>query len=258
MVNISPLIDFEQEPITRQTLQSMWNGALGAIGQDDLADDFLALTAGSDFSDAPSSPRPGEPWWHISENVLYVYHDVVDGTGVSLWLAAGPDKFETPLLAAEPIAAAAPVDLTYDRFGVVATPHGQDVPRLIGFNQSGINGPIGVNDGPTYGGETTASGTWFRCGVDGLLFGKQDFATSHPSEPLLTHTQAEPVTLEIDTDNGINLTSSAGGIHSQADHAVGITTQWWVTPGNSVVTEPSYIAKFMFAPRIGNGAKFPA
>lgn len=255
MATINPLVDLSAEPITRQTLQSMWDGSLSTIAQADLSDDFLITQSGTDFSDAPTSPVPGTLFFHKAENVMYCWHDEIDGTGVSLWLAIGPDKFETACLTNQPVEAAGPVDLVYDRVVAPATANLQSPPWVLGFNQSGVHNPITINDGPTYGGVTAASGTWIRVGVDGLVYGKQNQPSSHESSGLVGLTQAEPLALEHDAAKQMSLISTAGGIHSKADGWVGLSTQWLVNEAtNTPFTEPANIFKFIYSPRYGNGA----
>jgi len=264
VASINVLADLETEPITRQDLFDMWNtGALTDIPASDFADDFLPIQNGSSFSDFPQTPAPGQLVWHLSENVMFCWTDEVDGTGVSLWLAMGPDKFETALYAEEPIGAALPVELVFDRVARLATPVNRSMPRAIGFNQSGINSPVGVNNGPdtapseVYGGDTTSSGSWFRCGVDGLLYGKIDDAENHPTQAAMQITQISTLTIEVDPTLPMGLKQaeifSLPNSAREAPH--GMTTQWVQTPAGQTVTEPSYIFKFFYAPRI-NGQGF--
>jgi hypothetical protein len=162
MVKLSVLEDLTVQPITRQTLHDMWTTAtLQTITEDDLAPELLPLVSqGSEPSVAPGKI------WHDPRDELYkVYTDVLDGTGVSLWLAFGPDRLETACLCAEPIAAGACVAVTYDRYVTPASNPGDsgDV-RFIGVNQSGVFWPL--NEGTS---DTAASGTWIRVGLEGIM-----------------------------------------------------------------------------------------
>ena len=218
MASINPLISFEQ-PVTRQDLFDMWaTGALTEIGIDDFAEGFIPIIIASDFSSAPVNPQPGSHLWHQSENVMYVYHDEIDNTGVSLWLAIGPDKFETAMMAKGPIACGAGVELVGPG-RVVQVREAAEANRLMtpmtcGFNQSHINSPLqyradlpelfdpeqytysnfsGDDSGATYFyGETAQSGEWIRVGIDGIMY-MASATGSHPSESLSSWTNGGAV-----------------------------------------------------------------
>lgn len=163
MVKLSVLEDLSVEPITRQTLFDAWSTAtLQTITEDDLAPDLLPLVSQA----SEPSAAPGKIWHSTTEYVYYVYTDELDGTGVSLWLAWGPDRFETACLTAEPIAAGAVVAVTYDRHVVPADSpdDASGAVRIIGVNQSGVHWPL--NEGTS---DTAASGTWIRVGLEGVM-----------------------------------------------------------------------------------------
>ena len=247
MANLTIVTDVSTFPITRQTLYNMWSEAtLGSIAEPDLDESVNPITQGSDFSDAPATPEPGALFFHGNENVLYVWHDEIDNTGVSLWLAAGPDKFETAMLAEEPIPFGYPVDISYDRRAVIAD---RDRNRPVGFNQSGIIKPEGINDGPTYGGDTTASGAWFRCGIDGLIHGVMENALSSPSQALVTIVETEYFALDPLADGRVVQAGSTAGSGQLHWNPVGFITERLITPGGTTISEPVYVFKFMFAPR---------
>lgn len=168
--------------ISRQELFNMWaNATLSSILEGDTSPDLVDVDVGSSFSDAPSgmSLPPGKLFYHRGEQLYYVWTDELDvmdngrGTGVSLWLAWGPDRVETACLAAEPIPAGAAVEVYYDRWVRPAYPNrawsplhsGVSGPAVIGLCQSGI--PEGVNENRIA--ETQESGTWVRVGIDGIM-----------------------------------------------------------------------------------------
>jgi hypothetical protein len=164
--------------VTRQTLFDAWEDAnITAITEEDFGDDALSIKIGSSFSDAPAAPIPGAGFWNQGQQLFFVYTDVLEDTAVSLWLAVGPDAFECACLAAEPIPAGAVVEPFYDRWvkvGAPSEPQNADIGRnaYMGINQSGI-----PEDSVYTEGDTAASGTWIRVGIDGFLkawFPKED------------------------------------------------------------------------------------
>lgn len=252
MTQINPTVSYNF-PVTRQTLLDQWDGGLSGVGLDDFADGFMPIVTGSTFSDAPTAPQPGQFFWHLSENVMYVYHDEVADTGVSLWLAIGPDKFETPFLTTEEIPAGYPIEITVDRKVQVdrtnqITNGFQAMPRLVGFNQSGINTPVGVNDGPTYGGETAASGTWIRGGVDGIVYAAMENAESHPSQGFQTITTGAYVALSDVASHKPSVIGFTG--EPLIANLVGQGVEWAADAASLVPTEPTHLLKIMFAPRV--------
>jgi len=164
MANLSPIITFS-EPITRQDLYNMWStAALGTIAEGDLAPGVLSVLEGTALTDAPSSPEPGQMFWSQLDQLLFAWHDEVDGTGVSLWLSMGPDRFDTPCLAAGPIGAGCLVRPTgTDK--LVEVHNAQDNPvGIIGCNQAGVPHDLAA-------GSTAESGAWIPVAIDGIMYG---------------------------------------------------------------------------------------
>lgn len=162
MVKLSVLEDLTVQPVTRQTLFDAWATAtLQTVEESDLAPDLLPLVS----QGSEPAGTPGKIWHDTRDQLYKVYTDELDGTGVSLWLAFGPDRFETACLCAEPIAAAAVVAVTHDRYITPASNPGDsgDV-RVIGANQSGVFWPL--NEGTS---DTAASGTWVRVAIEGIM-----------------------------------------------------------------------------------------
>ena len=170
-----------EKTVTRQTLYNIWKDAtLSTIASDDLSNTFEDVVMGSCFSDAPASAVPGELFYHQGEKLLYVYTDemdVLDGgtdsTGISLWLSTGPDRFDTACICAEPIPAGAVVEPWYDRWVKICRPDGtnsigdSNTPIPMGINQSGLP-QVDLYHGF---GDTAASGSWIRVGIEGLMRG---------------------------------------------------------------------------------------
>ncbi|MEE8522189.1 MAG: hypothetical protein V3S83_12585 [Gemmatimonadota bacterium] len=253
MATINPLLDLTTLPTTRQTLFDMWEGSLSEISLDDFAEGFMPTITGSTFSDAPTTPQPGQMFWHLSENVMYLWHDEVDDTGVSLWLAIGPDKFETACLATEVIPAAWPVELEYDRkvrverSNILGPPAAGALPVVLGFNQSGINTPVGVNDGAGLGGDTAVTDEWIRVGVDGLIYGAMVNALSSASSALADFTNSHWVFLRDIIGEEPSLVGVTG--EPRIFNSIGMSTQWGTDGGSGAPTEPVHILKFQFSPR---------
>lgn len=167
--------------ITRQELANMWSQAsIPPITQADLDPAFLDIFVGSNFSDQGASlpnPDPGAMFWHGGHGLMFCFHDSLDvcdtgeKTGVSLWLAVGPDSFETACIAAEPLPAGAVVEPFYDRWVKVFRPDAgnfagdTNAPTPLGVVQSGI--PDEYVPQTEYG-STAESGAWVRVAIDGL------------------------------------------------------------------------------------------
>ena len=275
MASLNPLISFT-EPVTRQDLFDMWsNAAFSNISIDDFAEGFMPVIRASSFSNAPSSPQPGQHMWHISENVMYVWHDVIDGTGVSLWLAIGPDKFETAMLTQTCVMPGEAVELIGpDRFCRAYTTSNNDrhvVRPPAGFNQSHIDHPAiptfdaveeastsngdwtffvqsGENSGATYYmGETAVTNEWVRVGVDGLVYAGCA-AASLPTEALSLWTTSRPVTISLHPDLPAGIMNAASPANPFGNY-VGAAAYWNVRAGNLTRSEPWWVSKIAFMPR---------
>lgn len=174
--------------ITRQTLYDIWaQASITGIGEDDIDASTVGVQLVTELSEA--QPVKGGMCWVKSEQVMYVYHDEIENTGVSLWLAVGPDVFETACLAMEPIPAGAAVAPYMDRWVHLSdpstSPSYQDYPVTIGVNQSGLPPQFkegaGFEDTRYVEGQTAESGSWIRVGIDGLVracFPKEDSGVS--------------------------------------------------------------------------------
>lgn len=165
--------------ITRQDLVDMWSdSSIAAIQLADLSPSFQDVVVGSGFSDAPTSLPPGKLFYHKADQLMYVWTDALDvldngeNTGVSLFLALGPDRFDTACLAAEPIPAGAVVEPLVDRWVRVFRPSQrqftESLPVPIGINQSGIPDSYEKGEGGWDEGTTAESGAWIRVAIDGI------------------------------------------------------------------------------------------
>lgn len=272
MANLNPLVDFTQ-PVTRQDLFDMWaTASFSNISTDDFAEGFSPTIIGSSFSDAPSSPIPGQMWWHQTDNLMFCYHDEIDGTGVSLWLAVGPDRFETAMLLKGNAGCGTALELTgpgrvcqiFDSSGA-ATDKRHMVPVVVGFNQSHINSPLdpgsdesvpgdwiyfndsGEDSGSTYFmGETAVSGEWIRVAIDGIMY--------------MASAPGSAITQNLDTwTNGPGAVCTSlvfpGTIHDVNDSEspfnnwVGHMCFYNMREGSLTRTEPWWLNKCAFAPR---------
>ena len=146
----------------------MWTQAtISTIEEEDLDPGYGLIAKGSGWSNAPADPSPGKAYFHQGDQLFYVWTDALDvddngrNTGVSLWLAWGPDRLETACLTAEPVPAGAGVVLTGTSRNV-RLPYTAD-DKVIGVNQSGIPDAKGPGQG-----DTAASGTWIRVAIDGI------------------------------------------------------------------------------------------
>lgn len=99
---------------------------------------------------APSSPGPGALWYDTGSQLWMGFVDAVEGTGVSLWVSVGPDRFDEPMLTAAPIPPRSVVRLVDSRR---VTPCPDAWARPFG---------VSLNDA------TAASGTWMGVCVEGI------------------------------------------------------------------------------------------
>jgi hypothetical protein len=158
------------ETVTRQSIYNLVANAQGGdVEASDLSSDVQTIVTQS----LAPSPWPGKLWWDQTDQVMKLYVDVLDGTGVSLWIAIGPDRFDIPMLATEPLPFGAAVQfsgsgnrqcrLPPNPLALVAMNWRQGLWeqwKVFGFN----------NDGPSGAHLTTASGAWFACAVDGICW----------------------------------------------------------------------------------------
>jgi hypothetical protein len=155
--------------VTRQTIYNLVSNALGGtVNASDLDSSVITLAT---QSDAPAL-APGLVWFDQTDQVLKVFTDVIDGTGCSCWLAFGPDRFEIALLADEPIPFGAAVQLNGENRHAKLPPDplaltamtkafsDWEAAKVVGFNNTGHKSDHA----------TAASGTWFSCAVDGLVW----------------------------------------------------------------------------------------
>ncbi len=144
----------------------MWSdAALGTIDKTDMAPGIFTTDRGSHLTEATSTPNPGHGFYAQAEELLYIFHDEVADTGVSLWLAVGPDRFDVACCAAEPIPAGAVVEPVVDRYVRVATEASNHAGlTAIGLNQAGID----FDAQNTF--DTAASGAWIPVCIDGVAW----------------------------------------------------------------------------------------
>lgn len=172
MATLNLIHDLSNFPITRQDLYNMWStAALSNVAAVDLTTGFQSILLASSYSDVTAAPDPGQLAWIADQQLMMCYHDEIDGTGVSLWLAIGPDVFETACILAEPAFPGALVEPFYDRW-VKPSHHTDSIlgdgvcHKMIGNVHSGVPYPLNTETP-----NTLASGTWVRVGIDGLLIG---------------------------------------------------------------------------------------
>jgi len=270
MASLNPLISFT-EPVTRQDLFDMWgSAAFTGVTVDDFADGFLPIVVGSTFSDAPSSPTPGQLFWHQTENLMFCYHDEVADTGVSLWLAIGPDRFDTAMFTKTAVAAGEAVELVGPGRTVQAIVPDEEsrteLPVLCGFNQSGIDHgplllagqtpePLSNASGETFWmGETSPTDSWIAVGVDGLVWAGSS-PGSHPSEGLSQWSNNRPLILS--SVPGLPAGVLDGNdISDPFGHIVAGSAVWNVLEAGTTRTEPWWITKVAFMPRASRGGYF--
>lgn len=171
MPSITPGTVINQgDQVTRQTIFDLVDDAvIGTVESADL-DDSLSLVLSA--TDTPANPAPGTIWFDRAEQLVKVWTDVLDGTGVSLWLTMGPDRFDVAMYATEPVPFGAAVQLTNDGRGCKLPPSGQalvdmsydegkfETAKVVGFN----------NTGQEMSATTGESGSWLAVAVDGFCW----------------------------------------------------------------------------------------
>lgn len=174
-MQLTPGVSIEHgDIVSRQTIYDLVRLAtIGTVQQSDLASDVLTILSQSQ----PPTPVPGLLWWDMEEQLMKVWTDVLDGTTVSLWLAIGPDRFDTAVLATEPIPYGAACEAAYKGLRTVKLPPHPTVVnglgytagrfenlRVMGLNQGTLHG-----SGGTFTAPTTPSGAWLPLGIAGIM-----------------------------------------------------------------------------------------
>jgi hypothetical protein len=175
-MQLTPGVTIERgDIVSRQTIYDLVRLAvIGTVQQSDMAGNTLTIVS---QSLPPSTPGPGTLWWDMTSQLAKVWTDMLDGTTVSLWLAIGPDRFDTAVLATEPIPFGAACEAAYGGVRTVKLPpHPTTVNalgytagrfenmRVIGFNQSTLHGAGGTLTVPT-----AQSGAWLALGIAGIV-----------------------------------------------------------------------------------------
>lgn len=174
MANLS-LIEDLSLPITRQDLFNMLSTAqVGTIDRDELVPGMATIDVVDYLTNATTSPQPGQFLHCERERRTYCWHDEVEGTGVSLWLAIGPDRFDVACIANSPVPAGAVVQLYHDRWVGMSTGASGHVAlqRAIGTCPAGLRTYTLHQTGTVFEGlQTQASGAWIPVSIDGIVFG---------------------------------------------------------------------------------------
>lgn len=145
----------QTDTVTRQTLWDLWARATGGqVSTGDFASHVFPIVNGSTPT---SGPSPGLIWYDQTDLVWKCFYDQVDNTGVSLWMAFGPDRFDDAFLASQPIPGGA----------------------LCAFNPAGTGRMVILQDGRRTSttvcvnvtNTTIASGAWFTGAVEGFVKG---------------------------------------------------------------------------------------
>lgn len=259
-MQINPLNDLGP-PLDRQDLADMWNGALSAIPTSELSVTFIDIGVASSPSDYPSDPTPGALVYDRVEQLMYCFHDAIEGTGVSLWLAIGPDRVDVACLAAEPLQPGEPVEPVYDRWVRAVRGWRQQtdgLPRALGINQWGIVSPMTASiHGGSSVGNTAASGSWINVGVDGLMWALLSNQASYPSETLASWNTTRFLIISEATGVSQTLLSPASiNTITKRFPVLGMTFLTSAITGQDPVVKERILTKILFGPRMVSTDQF--
>jgi len=200
--------------VTRQTIFDLVALAAidGVVVDTDLSVDTTQNVASTN---PPSIIGPGTMWWDKAEQVQKVWHDEIDNTGVSLWLAMGPDHYEVEAIASEPIpfGAACILDLEAGNKWVKLPPSGSD---LVGLGHTAARvEPLKVvgfnNTGQQMSPVTADSGGFFSMAIAGFVWAWFPFNRSDGGTWLAAGRSPNDVNTLI---SGIRFDTSGGGFTS--------------------------------------------
>lgn len=210
--------------VSRQTIFDLISNASidSVVVETDLSSDTPTHQSASN----PPTAAPGTFWWDKSTQLLRVFHDEVDNTGVSLWLAIGPDSYEVEAIASEPIpfGAACIIDFDQGHKWVKLPPSSSDLVamghtaarveplKVVGFNQTFDDGNfVPDNFGRLSSPVTVASGAWFRLAVAGVVWGWTPFNRSDGGTWLAAGRGVNDVLTIV---SGTDFSAGAGGFTS--------------------------------------------
>jgi len=157
--------------VTRQTIYDLVRlASIGSVAASDLDASVITILAQT----LAPTPQPGLVWYDQNEQLTKVWTDMLEGTTVSLWLSMGPDRFDSAMLATEPIPYGAAVVPAPGGIRTIALPRHPTVInalgytagrfenfRVLGFNQNG--GSSNLTNA------TTPSGAWCAVGTAGIM-----------------------------------------------------------------------------------------
>lgn len=168
------------DTVTRQTIfNAVANAIGGTVQASDLDPSVLPIVA---QTNVPTTPAPGQLWWDMGAQLMKVWVDTLDGTGVSIWSSIGPDRFDVAVLTAGHIPFGAALVLSASVTGATLSGRYVQVPpdpvtlralaptanqiwenwRVIGFNQGGSAADSDRS--------TAASGAWIAAAIEGICW----------------------------------------------------------------------------------------
>lgn len=172
---LTPGVTIERtDTVSRQTIYDLVANAIGGtVGASDLTDEVVVVVSQSE-APAGTELKPGLVWWDQTEQLMKVYTDMIDGTGASVWLSVGPDRFDVAALATEPIPFGAAVMFAGENRKVKLPPDpitlentGPSETRFEHCKVIGFNNKTAFS---TFTAQTADSGSWFPCAVQGICW----------------------------------------------------------------------------------------
>jgi hypothetical protein len=226
-MNLTPGVTIEaNDVVTRQTIYDLWADAQGGqIVAGDLSATLFPIVVGTNPT---SSITPGQIWYDQAEMLWKVFIDVKDNTGVSVWVAFGPDRFDEVFLANEHLPPAALFKL--DDAGT-----GRMVKRVSGFADSHAVGLVATN-------ATVPSGTWFAGAIEGFANAWFPFKPASDASAQVAGAVVNQSLMPINWAPG-GLGRSAGG-NLQNEFIVGVGTH--AVEPSTTVSNGNYIERILF------------
>ena len=194
------------QTVTRQTIYDLVSNAQGGtIETSDLSAVVFDIIVGST---ATNPSNPGLIWYDQTEMLLKGYVDVKDGTGCSVWVAMGPDRFDEIFLAGEHLPPGALCRI--DPAG-----SGRTVARVAGHGSGDGICVVCTN-------ATVPAGTWFAGAIEGFVKAWFPFKPVGDASPGSGGAEPNQSVFPISWNPGGLGKSGSGNLQNEFIHGIGV------------------------------------